>query len=42
MKKKSKQQKACAKRRKEILKELKSGVSKSPMQKLKILFGCGD
>ena len=40
--KKSKQQKKIKKRREEILKELKNGISKSPMIKLKLLFGINE
>ena len=39
MKRKTKQQKACGKRRKEILKELKNAVGKTKIEKLHILFG---
>ena len=39
---KTKQQKRISKKRKEILRELKDGVSKTPLIKLKILFGVNE
>jgi hypothetical protein len=42
MKKKTRQQIKCGKKRREILAEIRNAVSKTPMQKLKKLFGISE